>query len=46
MPINLETINSFYNKNLSPSDAIKFIDTIAKKENIKNPKNLEEKPYQ
>ncbi len=43
MPINLETINSFYNKNLSPSDAIKFIDTIAKKENIKNPKNLEEK---
>ncbi len=43
MPINLETINSFYNKNFNPSEAIEFIKSVAKKEKINNPKNLEEK---
>jgi UDP-galactopyranose mutase len=43
MPINLETINSFFNKNFSPGEAEKFIRSEAKKENIKNPKNFEEK---
>jgi len=43
MPINLETINSFFKKNLSPSEAEKFIKSEAKKEGIKNQKNFEEK---
>jgi UDP-galactopyranose mutase len=43
MPINLETINSFYDLNLKPSEAQEFIRNEAKKEKIKEPKNLEEK---
>lgn len=43
MPINLETICSFYNRTMNPSDARKFIQEEANKERIENPKNLEEK---
>lgn len=43
LPINLNTINSYYNKNLSPNEAEEFIKNEAKKENLLNPKNLEEK---
>jgi len=43
MPINLETINSFYNKNLTPGQAREFIAGEAAKEGIKEPINLEEK---
>ena len=43
MPINLETINSFYDLNLKPSEAQEFIRNEARKERIKEPKNLEEK---
>jgi UDP-galactopyranose mutase len=43
MPINLETINSFYNLNLKPHEAKEFIKNEIAKEWIKEPKNLEEK---
>lgn len=43
MPINLETINSFYGLNLTPSQAVKFLKKEIEKEGIKKPKNLEEK---
>ncbi len=43
MPINLETINSFYNLNLNPYDAKEFLKKEIEKEGIKDPKNLEEK---
>ncbi len=43
MPINLETINSFYNLNLKPYEAKEFIRNEIAKEGIKEPKNLEEK---
>jgi len=43
MPINLETINNFYNKNLNPSEAEQYLKNIIKKDKFKNPKNLEEK---
>ncbi len=43
MPINLETINSFYDQNFSPQEAKKFIGQEIKKDNIENPLNLEEK---
>lgn len=43
MPINLETINSFYKKNFTPEEAQKFIRCKIAKEGIKKPKNLEEK---
>lgn len=43
MPINLETINSFYNLNLKPFEAREFINKEIAKEGIKNPKNFEEK---
>jgi len=43
MPINLETINSFYNLNMKPFEAKLFIKNEIAKENITNPKNLEEK---
>ncbi len=43
MPINLETINNFYNKNLNPSEAERYLKNIIKKDKFKNPKNLEEK---
>ena len=43
MPINLETINSFYNLNLKPFEARKLIKNEIEKEGINEPKNLEEK---
>jgi UDP-galactopyranose mutase len=43
MPINLETINMFYGLNLKPFEVQAFLDAEIKKENIKNPQNLEEK---
>ena len=42
-PINLKTINSFYNLNLSSSQAEEFIKNETLKSNIKDPKNFEEK---
>ncbi len=41
MPINLETINSFYNLNLKPYEVGVFLEK--EKEKISDPKNLEEK---
>jgi len=41
MPINLGTINAFYNVNLKPSEVEDFIGP--KREGITNPRNLEEK---
>lgn len=43
MPINLETINSFYGLNLKPFEVDKFLAEEISKENIKNPENFEEK---
>jgi UDP-galactopyranose mutase len=43
MPINLETINSFYNRSFTPREAREFIAQEVKKENIEVPRNLEEK---
>jgi len=43
MPINLETINSFYNINLKPFEVQTFLNEEINKENIKNPSNFEEK---
>ena len=43
MPINLETINSFFNMGLKPYEAGLFIEQKISKANIKNPNNLEEK---
>ncbi len=43
LPINLATINAFYNVNLRPFEAAAFIQNEVKKQNIKNPQNLEEK---
>jgi UDP-galactopyranose mutase len=43
MPINLETINAFYDKDFKPQEAKEFIDREVKKENIEHPQNLEEK---
>ena len=43
MPINLETINSFYKKNFTPAQAREFIAKEIKKEDIEAPLNLEEK---
>jgi len=43
MPINLETINSYYKKNFSPSEAKIFMAQEIAKEKILKPKNLEEK---
>lgn len=43
MPINLSTINNYYELNLNPSEAQKFIQEEIKKANITNPENLEEK---
>ena len=42
LPINLETINSFYNVNLRPFEVGAFIKEIKKKNPISNPSNLEE----
>jgi UDP-galactopyranose mutase len=43
IPINLGTINSFYNLNLKPREAKELLSKEIKKANIKNPNNLEEK---
>lgn len=43
LPINLHTINQFFKKDFSPSEAKNFIDKEIKKSKIKNPNNLEEK---
>lgn len=43
MPINLETINTFYGINLRPFEVKAFLDAEIKKENITDPQNLEEK---
>jgi UDP-galactopyranose mutase len=43
MPINLETINSYYNLNLKPYEVGEFLLNEIAKEEIKEPKNLEEK---
>lgn len=43
MPINLETINSFYNVNLRPYEVDDFLKRDISKEKIGNPQNLEEK---
>lgn len=41
LPINLHTINQFFNKNFNPSEAKEFISSIADKE-IEEPKTFEE----
>ncbi len=43
MPINLETINSFYNLNLKPFELDAFLKEEIKKEKITVPRNFEEK---
>ena len=43
MPINLQTINSYYGLNLTPEEAKDFIQAEAAKEDITEPRNLEEK---
>ncbi|MBF0289801.1 MAG: UDP-galactopyranose mutase [SAR324 cluster bacterium] len=43
MPINLETINTFYGLNLRPYQVEDFLRAEIAKENIGNPQNLEEK---
>ncbi len=42
MPINLETINAFYNLNLTPQEAREFISREIAKEHYPEPANLEE----
>lgn len=42
LPINLETINSFYQINLKPFEVIEFLNKEISKENIEEPKNFEE----
>tara|TARA_B100000795_G_C22777754_1_gene430810 strand:- start:610 stop:1752 length:1143 start_codon:yes stop_codon:yes gene_type:complete len=43
MPINLETINSYFKKNFKPNEAEKFIKNITKKYKKKETKNFEDK---
>jgi UDP-galactopyranose mutase len=43
MPINLETINSFFNKNFNPYEAFNFLKQKTKKYQKKNYNNFEEK---
>jgi UDP-galactopyranose mutase len=43
MPINLETINTVYNRNFKPEEAKEFLQREITKAGIKNPKNIEEK---
>jgi UDP-galactopyranose mutase len=43
MPINLETINQFYGRNFSPTEAREWIEQEVRNVGIKNPRNLEEK---
>ena len=43
MPINLDTINRFYQRNMSPQEARGFLAYEASREGIVSPKNFEEK---
>ena len=43
MPINLETINSLFNKNFNPKEASLFLNKITKKYKKQSYKNFEEK---
>lgn len=43
MPVNLETINSFYNVELKPYEVADFLKKEIEKENITEPRNFEEK---
>jgi UDP-galactopyranose mutase len=43
MPINLETINSFFNKNLKPFEVASFLEELSKSHKVEHPINLEEK---
>ena len=43
MPINLYTINQFYRKNFSPTEAKRYLDAVIAASNNPNPHNLEEK---
>ena len=43
LPINLETINSYYNKNLKPYEVLDFLYKEIQKEQITSPNNFEEK---
>lgn len=43
MPINLSTINDFYGRTLSPTEARTFLDGEIARSRIENPANLEEK---
>lgn len=43
MPVNLETINSFYGVDLKPYEVSDFLKKEIEKENISDPKNFEEK---
>ena len=43
MPINLETINSFFKKNFNPEEAKIYLKKITKKYNKKNYDNFEQK---
>ncbi len=43
MPINLMTINSFFNSNYTPPEAAAFLSNEIARERIKHPTNLEEK---
>ena len=43
MPINLSTINAFYDKNFRPAEAAAFLEAEIARDHIAEPKNLEEK---
>lgn len=43
MPINLNTINKFFKKEFTPTEASAFLQQKIEKSHIENPKNLEEK---
>jgi len=43
MPINLKTINAFYNLNLTPVEAREFLQTQIDRDAVKTPENLEQK---
>lgn len=45
LPVNLHTINQFFNKNFSPAEAKAFIESLGDK-SIKNPANFEEQALQ
>jgi UDP-galactopyranose mutase len=43
MPINLGTINAYYQKQFSPTEAKSFIDSEIARDKVENPSNLEER---